>query len=269
MVNDRFDFLSKRLTFIKVTTDDLKNIELCHYLNVFENHVYGVFLQYNRIKKDLNLSNLENYQNIANPKAGLDIFFYILTWDKLKAICEKINGIINRITNGPSYISETFKSEYRNWRRVIEHLFKEFDGEIRNEYVHPSMEFYSVGNIIMWGNIIIDNSGNIEAHAGKDKFTKIKKDHCIRIKQLRSELFDLFIKHFSQKPLNSELINIRNYIEDNIGSLLKQLNDYRAAETWEEFNNMLNQLIICDINLSMEGISLSDLVKNKLYSILN
>lgn len=82
----KFDFLSSRLNFVEVSTDQLMNIDLWHYLSVFESHVYGVFLQYNRIKKDLKFSEPENLRKVPGPQAGLDIYYYTLTWDKLKKI---------------------------------------------------------------------------------------------------------------------------------------------------------------------------------------
>ena len=48
-----FDFFSGRLHFIDVTDNTLINIKLWHHLSTFESHVYGVLLQYNRIKADL------------------------------------------------------------------------------------------------------------------------------------------------------------------------------------------------------------------------
>ncbi len=267
-VNNKFDFISSRLNFIEVTNDQLINIELWHYLSVFESHVYGVFLQYNRIKEDLKFPDTENFQSVPGPQAGLDIYYYTLTWDKLKKICEKIKNLINRLTKPPISVPNSFTSEYRNWRRRIEHLFSEFDKEIRNEYEHPSIESYSVGNIKMWGNILIDRSGNIKAHAGKDWFALIKKEHFLRIQQLRTDLFDLFIKHFSQKPLTQELINARSYIENNIDSLSKELNELKENKNWEGFNELLYRLTMYDIYFSKESMPLTQKVKNKIYSVL-
>ncbi len=267
-IKNRFDFISSRLNYIEVSTDQLVNIELWHCLIVFENHVYGVFLQYNRIKEDLNFSDIEDLRRVPAPQAGLDIYFYILTWDKLKKIVNKINKFINRLTNPPASIPKYFTSEYRNWRRQIEHLFLDFDSKIRNEYEHPSLEAYSVGNMKIWGNIIADGSGDIKAHVGKDWFTIIKKDHCLRVQKLRTDLFDLFIKHFSQKPLTHELIKLRKYIEDNIDSLSKELYNLKENNNWEDFNELFRQLIMTDLHLTKEGMHLSEEVKQKIYSVL-
>ncbi len=97
-INDRFDFFSTRLTFIEVTKDQLLNVELRHYMSTFESHVYGDFLQYTPIKSDLripDLKNIEEWTAIDGQKAVLDIYYYFLTWDKLKKIYERIVELIN------------------------------------------------------------------------------------------------------------------------------------------------------------------------------
>lgn len=266
--NNRFDFFTSRLNFIQVTNDQLINIKLWHYLSQFESHVYGVFLQYNRIKLDLRVPEPETFRSVPGAKAGLDIFFYILTWDKLKQIYKRIKTLMNSIQKSTSSIPENFIAEFKHWKRRIDHLFLEFKKEIRNEYVHPSLEPYSTGNIIMWGTIIIDGSGNIKAHAGKDWFALIKKEHFDRLQQLRVDFFDIFIKHFSQKPLAQELIKVRDYIEENIDSLIEELNKFKDAENLEGFNDLVYNFTMYEINLSKEGIQLSENTKQKFYSQL-
>ena len=264
----KFDFLSSRLNFIEVSTDQLMNIELWHYLSVFESHVYGVFLQYNRIKEDLKFPDPESLRRVPGPQAGLDIYYYTLTWDKLKKIYEKIKILINRFQLTSISIPELFITDFRLWKRRIDHLFSEFNNEIRNEYEHPSLEPYSVRNIIMWGNILIDGAGNIKAHTGKDWFVTIKKEHLEKIQQLRTDLFDIFIKNFSEKPLTQELMKAKKYIEDNIDSLSKELDGLRKNENWDDFNKLLHQLIMNDLFFSKESIPLSDDVKHKIYSAI-
>jgi len=266
--NTRFDFLSSRLHFIEVATDHLLNIELQHYLSVFENHVFGVFLQYNRIKTDLEFPRPENSHRVQIPQAGLDIYYYTLTWDKLKKIYIEIKKLINRLQKKVSRFPSQFAPEFRLWRCRIDHLFKEFDTEVRNQYEHPSLKFHSVGNVIMWGNIFSDNSGNIKAQVAEKFYSIVKKEHVERIKQLRTDLFDLFIKHFSEKPLTQELIKVRDYIEENIDSLLKELNNFNEKKNREDFNNLLSQIMMCQINLSQEGIQLSREVTRKIYTRL-
>jgi hypothetical protein len=267
-VNDRFDFFSTRLNFIEVTKDQLLNIELWHYLSAFESHVYGVFLQYDRIKSDLVIPDLKNVQvwpAIDGQKAGLDIYYYILTWDKLKKIYDRIVEFINRLHQMVPAIPKPFTEDFKLWKKRIENLFSEFDSGIRNEYEHPSLAPYSVGQIIMWGGIQIDNSGDIKAHVGKDKFTNIRNEHCMRIQKLRTDLFDLFLKHFSEKPLTQELIKLRNYIEENIDSILKEC---KATNDTNGFNDLLSKFTMYDIYLSKEGVALSRTVKEKFYSVL-
>jgi hypothetical protein len=206
MTEKRFDFFSSRLNFIEVSNDHLLNIDLWHYLSVFESHVYGVFLQYNRIVTDLSIPEPTKIREIPGPQAGLDIYYYILTWDKLKKIYKKIEAIMSRLHKAGASMPGVFNSEFRLWKRRIEHLFLDFDTKIRDEYEHPSLESYSVGNIIMWGNILMDGLGNIKAHVGEKWFATIKKEHCIKLQKLRTDLFDVFLKHFSRKPLTQELI---------------------------------------------------------------
>ena len=128
----RFDFLSSRLNFIEVSDNHLMNIELYHHLSVFENHVYGVFLQYDRIKEDLNYSDIKSVRSVPISQAGLDIYFYILTWDKLKKIYDKIKILINRVQQTSFSIPDSFTEDFRLWKRRIDHLFSEFDSEIIN-----------------------------------------------------------------------------------------------------------------------------------------
>jgi len=269
MNNTNFDFLSNRLTFIDVAPDPQMNINLWHYFRVFENYVYGVFLQFNRIIEGLNFSQADIVQNISISQASLDIYYYTLTWDKLKKINEKIKKLISQIQQSRTYIPTEFKLEFKNWKHRIEHLFKEFDVEIRNQYEHPSLEFYSSENMQMWGNIFIDRMGNIKAHVGKDYFATIKKEHFERILVLRSDLFDLFLKYFSQKPLNQELIKVRDYIEENIEKLENELNDFKGSKNSENFNKLFRQLISYDLLLLREGLGLSSEVRDKIYSVIH
>lgn len=269
MYNNRFDFFSNRLTFIDITPDELVNINLWHHLSVFESHVYGVSLQHNRIKEDLKLPSIDEPRGIPLPQAGLDIYYYILTWDKLKKIYEKIKYLINLINQSPSPLPKEFNLEFREWKRRIDHLFSEYDDEIRNEYEHPSLESYSIGNIQMWGNIMMDSSGNIKAHAGKNCFALIKKEHTERMYDLRVELFDLFLKYFSQKQLTKQLIKIRDYVESNIEALSSELLDYKNKKDWDNFNNLFQEIITTEVYLSKENIKLTDESRNKIYSIFN
>ncbi len=271
MTEKRFDFFSTRLHLIEVTKDQLLNIELWHYLSVFESHVYGVFLQYNRIKSDLRVSASKNVEESSASdirNAGLDIYYYILTWDKLQKIYERILELINRLYREASGVPKAFSVDFKLWKKRTENLFSEFDNEIRNEYEHPSLAPYTASHIMMWGSIEIDNSGNIKAHAGGNQFAAIKKDHHEKILKLRTDLFDLFLKHFSTKTLTQELIQARNYIEENIDSILKELKEYKANNETTQFNDLLSKFTMYDIYLSKEGVGLSRAAKDKFYSVL-
>lgn len=268
MINNRFDFFSNRLTFLEITSDELLNINLWHHLSVFENHVYGVYSQYNRMKEDLKLPSDNNPREIPMAQAGLDIYYYILTWDKLKKIYEKIKNLVNKINQSATILPKEFNSELRGWKHRIDYLFSEYDDEIRNEYEHPSLESYSTGNIIMWGNIFMDLSGNIKAQVGKDRFASIKKEHTEKLFTLRIELIDLFLKYFSQKQLTQQLIKIRDFVESTVETISKDLLEYKTKEDWNNFNDLFQEIIMIEIYLSKESIKLSDEVRNKIYSIL-
>jgi hypothetical protein len=268
MNKERFDFISSRLTFIEITKDEFININLWHHLDVFETHVYGIFSQYSRIKENLKFKTEDDISKTPTVQVNLDIYYYILTWDKLKKIYEKIKNLINQAQQSPQSLPEKFTNEFRNWKRRIDHIFTEYDDEIRNEYEHPSLDFYSEGALQMWGNIMLNADGNIKAHAGKDSFAVIKKQHVDKVLQLRTDLFDLFLKYFTQKPLNQELIKVRDSIETNVESIIQELTDYKSKNDLDNFNNLIQQLISVDIALSREYIRLSDEVKNKIYSMI-
>jgi len=265
---NEFDFFSNRLYFIEVTGNQLMNMELWHHLSVFESYVFGVFLQYNRIKTTLKFPEPNEIKKVPSPQAGLDIYYYTLTWDKLKKVYEKLKTFINHIQQDFSSFTTQFINDFRLWRKRVEHLFSEFDTEIRNEYEHPSLESYSVGRLIMWGNIMIDPSGDIKTHVGKDLFTTIKLDHCNKIQHLRIELIDLFIKHFTKRPLTQELLKVRGYIQDNIDSICKELNDFKENKNWKEFNDLLYQLTMSQVYFSKEGIQLANDIVQKFHSAI-
>lgn len=263
-----FDFFSGRLHFIRATDDSLLNIKLWHYLSAFESHVFGVCLQYSRIISDLAIHESMDVRSTHWPQAGLDIYYYVLTWDKLKEIYKKIQEIVNDLQRAAPSIPKEFVAEFRIWKKRMDHLLAEFDKEVRNEYEHPSLEPLLTGNMIMWGNMMSDGSGNITAHAGKDRFTTIKKEHCARIQELRTDLIDIFLKHFSEKPLTAELVKARDYIEENIDFILNQLQEFRVEDSTAEFNKLLHTLLMHDLYLMKEGVPLSTSAKERLYSAI-
>ncbi len=226
-------------------------------------------MQYSRIKSDLTAcESLDMLPSVPGPQAGLDIYYYILTWDKLKKVYEKIKEFVNDLQKNSPSIPKKFVTEFRLWKKRMDHLLKEFDTDVRNEYEHPSLEPYIKGNIFIWGIILIDDSGDIKAHMGKTCVATIKNEHCVRIQNLRTDLVDLFLNHFSQKPLTEELVKSRNSIEENIDSIVNQLRDLISRNDIAEFEKQLHVLLMLDIHLMQEGVPLSPSVKDKIHSII-
>lgn len=93
--------LTSRLHFIKITSDWLKDIELQHCMSVFENHVYGVVSQYNRIQENIKIRTEDGVIQPLCPcsscQAGMDIYYYTLTWDKLKEIFIIFSQLMNDV----------------------------------------------------------------------------------------------------------------------------------------------------------------------------
>jgi hypothetical protein len=63
-------------------------------------------------------------------------------------------------------------------------------------------------------------------------------------------------------------LKVREYIQDNIDSICKELNDYKEKESWDEFNDLLYQLTMSQVYLSKEGIQLADDVVQKFHSMI-
>ena len=125
-----FDFFLSRLHLIEVTDNPLMNMKLWHYLSVFESHIYGIFLQYNRIKTDLKFPKPDDFKRVPGPQAGLDIYYYTLTWDKLKKVYKELKTLINHLQRHFLSFPSQFITDFRHWKRRINHLFLEFDTEI-------------------------------------------------------------------------------------------------------------------------------------------
>lgn len=262
----KFDFISSRLFFVKIAENDSLNLKLWHYLSVFEDHVFGIKLQYDRICEDLTSPKEDCVPEIPKGQAGLDIYYYTMTWDKLKKVYGRIVCLIGQIYGQSSAISDEFKDEFREWKRRIQHLFSEYKDDIRNEYEHPSLEFYTVGGANLWGNIFMDKSGDIKSHTGGKQFVEIKKEHVERIQRLRTVLFDLFIKHYSDQPMSKNLFEMRDYIQDNIDCLKEELEKKKMNGDINGFNELFGTLINWDSCLSRAGFCLPWDVKDKLYS---
>jgi len=140
---------------------------------------------------------------------SLDIYYYTLTWDKLKKVFEKFKALMNEIHRSMDATPVNFSEDYKLVRNRLKHLFDAFTEDVRNEYEHPSLLPQKTGNIIMWGNLFIDPSGNILAHAGDKNHAVVRKEHVERLKTIWISLVDLFIKYFSDKPLSADLLPLQ------------------------------------------------------------
>ena len=254
MKNIKFDFIASRLYSIKVVDNTMLNIKLWRYLNTFESHIYGIHVQFRRIKADLDFEPRPEIKGVPITQAGLDIYYYIMTWDKLKKIYKKINDLVTGIQQKTESLPTEFIQGFRLWKNRARHLFGEFDNSVRNEYEHPSLEPSSTENLMMWGNINADSSGNIIAHVGNNLFAKVKLEHCTRMLDLRTDLFDLFIEHLSKKPLTKGLIEARFQIQEKIDSIVKELKEFKNNNDWTQFNELMKSLIICELHLAKNGV---------------
>jgi hypothetical protein len=268
-MDERFDFLSGRLIWVKVfkTDNPVENFGFYNCVSFFETHVFGVISQFNRIKENVPVLSDEGVLRKVNTnQRQLDIYYYILTWDKIKKILKKIEQFMNKIIKERDDIKTEIRSEHRLWRKRMEHLLKEFDDDVRNTYEHPKFEPMVCGNIIMWGSTIIDGKGNIKKHVEGDIHTEVLKRHVERLDSLRIDFIDLILKYFSEKRSSKELLEIRNQIEDNIDEYVEEYKTLR--QEGKESLHIFHGLMTMNINLSREGISLSDEVITKIHSLL-
>jgi len=266
---ETFPSLTSRLNFIDLCPDHRKNIEVWHCLCVFESYVYGVISQYMRIKENLEKMKDPSFRltrQFSSCQVRLDIYYYILTWDKLKKIYEKLKELMNGILKTSNTVSGDLKNDFRQLRRRIDHFFNEFRTAVRNEYEHPSLQPKKVGNIIEWGSLFIDGRGNIKVLVGKEEYAVVRKEHIDRLNSLWIILIDTLLKHFSEKPSSSDLLTLKNEIEDNIDLIIDTYTQYRRENKNEEANQIIHQITISDIHLTTEGIPLSQDTKDKFYS---
>lgn len=261
--------LTSRLHFIQFCPDGLKNIEIWHQLSVFEDYVYGVISQFRRIKENLE----EMKPPFAHPSSEysssqvrLDIYYYILTWDKLREIFRKITDSITNVQRIQNSIPIDFKNEFRQLRKRIEHLLAEFNKDVRNEYEHPSLEPRKMGGIVEWGSLFEDRDGNISVHVGKQLFAIVRKKHIYKLKSLWILLIDIFIKHFTDRPPSSALLQLRKQTEENVDLFICEYLQYRREKKNEEANRILYQFTMLEIHLSREGVPLNNDAKDRFYS---
>ncbi len=175
---------------------------------------------------------------------------------------------MNNLQRTPNTIPNEFKEEFKALRKRIEHLLAEFRADVRNEYEHPSLEPKKVGNIMEWGTLFEGRDGNISVQVGKEQFAMVRKEHIDRLKCLWILLIDIFIKHFSDRPSSSNLLQFKKEIEDNIALIMNTYVQYRSENKNEEANRILHQITMLNIHLMREGIPLSDDIKNKFYSTI-
>lgn len=270
-IPDEFPRLTSRLHFIELTSDHLKNLEIWHCLSVFESYVYGVISQYCRINENL-AKMKDSFTSIphtySSAQVRLDIYYYILTWDKLRKVFEKLKEQINKVFKDSNDLPIDFKNDYRQIRTSIEHLLVEFKISIRNEYEHPTLQPKKAGNILEWGSLIQDGQGNIKVHVGNEEHAIVRKEHIDRMFSFWITLIDIFVKYFTDKPLSFELIKVKEHIEKNIDMIISTYKQYRDENQDEDANQILHQVLISEIYLTREGIPLGQDTKDKLYSIL-
>jgi len=264
--------LTSRLLFVKISADPLKDMELQHHLSVFENHVYGVVSQYNRIQENVKIKTEDGEIRPPLPGAsvqvGLDVYYYTLTWDKLKKIFQKLCALMNDIRKTSVSIPVKFNEEYKTLKNRINHFFAEFDHGVRNEYEHPSLKPRKTGNIIDYGSLFMDSNGDIRKLVGEVKFSVVKKEHIERLINLWILLVDLFITSFTDKCSSMELLKFKQELEKNIDLWLDEYVQHRRNNRNKEANDLLYRMIMSDIYLSGEGLSLDDSAKNKIYSAI-
>ncbi|MGA3287787.1 MAG: hypothetical protein ABSD46_10205 [Bacteroidota bacterium] len=264
--------LISRIRFVDFFQDQVKNLELEHSLNIFEKYLFGVHLQYKRISENVaKLTSVENnpdfYSQDVTSQISLDIYYYTLTWDKLKKVFKKIKGHFNVLQKDNNSISQGFKNDYRLIKIKLEHLFKEFNLDTRNEYEHPSLEFLKRDNIFEYGNMFFDPNGNITAHVGKNQFTVVRNDQVHRLKTLWIEFIDIILKNFSDKPSSANLITAKEYIDQNIDNIIGDYDSLIKDNKIDEANNLLSQLLWVEVTLTKEAIPLSNKTISKFHSV--
>jgi hypothetical protein len=272
-MTDGFDFLSGRLIRVDVFKGDnpLENFRFYYCVSFFETHVFGVFSQFNRIQENVPFSSDGRIKDkkVNSNQLQLDIYYYILTWDKIKEIFENIKHLVNRILQEREDIrTDEFKEQYRLWRNRIEHLLREYDDTVRNTYEHPKLEPMVCENIIMWGNMEFDKEGNIKSHVEGNVFSEVRKTHIERLDSLRIEFIDLILKYFSDKDSSRELLEVKKTIEDNIDVYVSEykilVEDGKIEESLQVFRSLLSY----DLFFSREGIPLSEKVLGKIHSMI-
>jgi len=265
---DEFPRLTSRLGIIELSSDRLRNFGVFICLHEFESYVYGVISQYSRIMDDepKPFSSIPVSRSLNQLR--LDIYYYILTWDKLKKVFDELKYQINFVLKPPNALPSEFTHNFKQIRIRMEHLFGELSTSTRDKYEHPSLHPTRIGNLLGFGNSIRDNQGNIKAHVGDEEYAIIRKEHIDRLIRLWIELIDIFIKHFTNKTPTSEILKLKRQIEENIDEIIESYIIYRNEKRDKDANQIFHQILMSDIYLSGEGSPLRQDIRDKINSIL-
>ena len=267
---EMFPRLTSRLHHIEFYSDHLKNIELWHCLSVFENYIYGVVSQNRRIREGSGRMTdpCSRTSGLSWPiQVRLDIYYYILTWDKLSKLFDKLKRLMDPIVKPSDIVPKEVSCEFRSLKKRIDHLFAAFH-DVRNEYEHPSLQWANRGNGIEWGSLSIDRQGNMTLHVGGEQFAGVQQEHVARLKSLWVELIDFLLKHFSDKPLSSDLLQVKQSVEDSIDSIIEAYDQYRSENKNKEANHLIRQVLGAESYLSEHGFPLRDDIRAKLHAAL-
>lgn len=266
-----FVLFSDRLSQIEIYHDFLKDLEFYNHISSFEVHVFGVVNQYQRIQEVLKRMMSPKKESLTSRnndhhQVKLDIYYFILTMDKLKKIFKLITTRINKIIRELG-ISKDFVRDYRLIRRRIDHVFREYDDSARNEYEHPSLKFQRKGNMMLFGNMLFSGT-DVSVHVSGDVNVTIKKLHVERLGSLRIELMDLFIKHFSKKMLIHDLLKHRDEFINDIEKNIKEYKKIIQSKNHELSSKLFSTLLLTETFFSTEGIPLPNTIHEKIYKAI-
>jgi hypothetical protein len=258
-MDNSFPRLTNRLHQIEFGSNIEKNIEIWRYLSVLENHIFGVKSQYERIKENILMitdRHLFHDSQMASTQISLDVYYYTLTWDKIKKVYNKFKGQMNAIQAQESF-SKLFVMDFRIIKKRLDHLLIGINTAARDEYEHPSLEPNEIGDLIGWGNSFINSNGDIKMHVGKNQFSLVQKKEVDVIISIWIDLIDVILKYFSGKPSSHSLINMRNEIEQQIDDIIDEYNSYLQNNKKEDATQVIGQFMKIENYLASEGIPLS------------
>jgi len=271
-MSELFPRITSRFRFVHIFKDQALDFDFEHTMDIFEDNIFGIFLQYHRIIANLQRKQaFSDSQNIIDQhistQISLDIYFYTLIWDKLIKIFEKLKHLLNVLQKGNQSVPETFKDSLKIVKSKFEHLFGEINIEARNEYEHPSLSYHQIGSIMVFGALMIDSNGNINAHVGKDQFISIRKDHLDRLHSFWIELTDIFLLNFTDKKSSSSIMEARQFFEHHIDDFILEYKQLCADNKPDDASDFLGQLLSAEIALQSEGFPLSIGTIQKFHSV--